>query len=114
MSNSTNSVTLVGRPGNNPIIKEFNNGKMARFSIAVNDQRYVNNQTLTETYWHNVVAWGKTAEAVQEVVKKGVKIQLEGKLVSRTWNDKSGLKHYITEIVLNTVELYGNADNSMN
>lgn len=114
MSNLTNSVQLIGRPGNNPVIREFSNGKMARFSIAVSDQRMVNNQWVGETYWHNIVAWGKTADAVEQIVKKGVKVQLEGKLVSRAWSDKTGLKHYSTEIVLNTIELCRNEETASN
>ena len=73
MSNLRNSVQLIGRPGIDPEVKILaNDRKMARFTLATND--YYHNQKgerVEETQWHNLVAWGKTAEIVEKLVKKG-------------------------------------------
>jgi len=107
MNTTNNSVRLIGRPGKDPEIKVFeNNVKMARFSLAVSDRRFANDQTSEVTYWHNIIAWGANASTVEEIVKKGEKVSLEGKLVSRSWNDKDGNKRYSTEVVLNTIEKF--------
>ena len=104
METNNNSVRLIGRPGRDPEIKTFGNHKMARFSLAVSDRRFANDQNSEITYWHNIVAWGEIADIVENIVKKGIKISLEGKLVSHSWNDKDGNKRYSTEVVANTIE----------
>jgi len=73
---------------------------MARFTIATNET-YQNNkgEKVTDTQWHNVVAWGKTAELVEKLLQKGHEVALEGKLENRSYTDKDGQKRYITEVV---------------
>ena len=63
-------------------------------------------EKVTETQWHNIVAWNGTAKIVEKLLKKGNEVAIEGKLTSRSWDDKDGNKKYITEIVANEVLLF--------
>ncbi len=107
-----NSVTLIGHLGNDPEMKTVgDNRRLARFSIATND--YYNDSKgnrVTETQWHNIVAWGKTAEVAEKFLVKGKEVAIQGKLVTRTWEDKEGEKHYITEIIANEILALGNGN----
>ena len=103
MNSLKNSVRLVGHLGNDPDVKTFdNNRKLARFSIATNES-YKNNKgdKVTETQWHNLVAWGSQAKFIGDYLKKGDEVAIEGKLTNRSWVDKDGSKRYMTEVVLN-------------
>ena len=62
---------------------------------------------MTETQWHNLVAWGKTAEIVEKYLLKGQEICIDGKLQNRTWEDEEGKKHYATEVVVNELLMVG-------
>lgn len=62
---------------------------------------------MTETQWHNLVAWGKTAEIVEKYLQKGQEICIDGKLQNRTWEDEEGKKHYATEVVVNELLMVG-------
>ncbi len=109
MNNLRNKVQLIGHVGNAPEIVNLESGKkLAKFSIATNET-YKNNkgEKITDTQWHNVVAWGKTAELVENYVPKGKEIGIEGKLTSRSYEDKDGVKKYITEVVCNELLLLG-------
>jgi single-strand DNA-binding protein len=103
MKNLKNTVTLIGHVGMAPEIKSFDNGKrMAKFSLATNETyRNAQGEKITDTQWHNVVAWGKTAEFIEKYVQKGAEMVIEGKLMNRTYDDKDGNKKYITEIFMN-------------
>jgi len=81
---------------------------LAKFSIATNES-YKNQkgERVTDTQWHNVVAWGKTAEIVESYVTKGKEVAVEGKLTTRSWDDKDGNKRYTTEVVCNELLLLG-------
>ena len=102
MTSLKNSVQLIGRLGNDPQIRNFDSGKqMATFSLATNETYYNNKgEKVNDTQWHNIVVWGKKAKIVDDYLKKGSEIALEGKLVNRSY-DKDGEKRTITEIVLN-------------
>ncbi len=105
MNSFRNSVQLMGRAGQDPEVKTFDaDRRMARFSLAT-DEYYTNakGEKVTETYWHNVVAWGKMAEKVEELVAKGTELLVEGKLCSRSYVDKSGVKKYMTEVDIREV-----------
>ncbi|WP_121665920.1 single-stranded DNA-binding protein [Mesonia aquimarina] len=96
-----NKVQLIGNLGNDPEIISLKNGKkLAKFSLATNEN-YKNKEgeKITETQWHNIVAWGKLAEIIENYLSKGNEIVMEGKLASRTFEDKSGEKKWITEVV---------------
>lgn len=104
MSTMRNSVQLIGRPGIDPEVKKFDatNRVVARFTLATNDYYYnQKNERVDETQWHNIVAWGKTAELVEKRVRKGREIALEGKLTTRYWEDKDGNKRQTVEVVMN-------------
>lgn len=104
-----NKVQLIGRVGQDPEITNLDSGKKrAKFSIATNEN-YTNakGEKVENTYWHNVVAWGKIADIIEQFVTKGKEIAVEGKLTTRIWDDNEGIKHYITEVTCNELLLLG-------
>lgn len=104
-----NKVQLIGNVGNTPEILTFESGKkMAKFSIATNESyKNAKGEKVTDTQWHNIVAWGKTAELIENYVPKGKEIGVEGKLTSRSYEDKDGIKKFITEVICNEILLLG-------
>lgn len=112
MSNLTNRVQLIGNLGQAPVITNLDGGKkIAKFSIATSET-YTNKQgeKVSDTHWHNIVAWNKTAEIIEKYVAKGNKVGIDGKLTSRSYDDKDGVKRYVTEVVCNEVLLLTNKD----
>ncbi|MEM7484256.1 MAG: single-stranded DNA-binding protein [Bacteroidota bacterium] len=109
MNSLRNKVQLIGNLGNDPEIVMLENGsKLAKFSIATNESyKNAEGEKVTDTQWHNIVAWGKTAEIVENYLMKGKEVALEGKLVSRSYETKEGEKRYITEIKCNELLLLG-------
>ena len=109
MSNLRNNVQLIGNVGNAPEIVNLESGKkLAKLSIATNESyKNSNGERVTNTDWHNLVAWGKTAEIIEKYVEKGKEIAIQGKLTSRSYDDKEGTKRYVTEVVVNEVLLLG-------
>jgi single-strand DNA-binding protein len=102
-----NKVQLIGRAGNDPEIKSFGSGKkIANINLATNEN-YVNQKgdKVEDTQWHRVVAWGKTADIIEKYVTKGKEIAVEGKLTTRSYDDKNGEKRYVTEITINEILL---------
>ena len=96
-----NKVQLIGRLGQEPEIVNLESGrKLAKFSLATNEN-YTNakGEKVENTEWHNIVTWGKTAEIIEKYVNKGQEIAIEGRLTSRSYEDKEGVKRYITEVV---------------
>lgn len=100
MNNLKNKVQLIGHLGSAPEVKIFDGSKkMVRMSVATNEHyRNSKGEKVTETYWHTVIAWGKTAENAEKYLAKGAELVVEGKLVSRSYNDKEGVKRFVTEI----------------
>lgn len=109
MSTLRNKVQLIGRLGNNPEIITLESGKkLAKFSIATNETyKNAQGEKVKNTEWHNVVAWNKTAEIIENYLEKGSEIAIEGKLTSRSYDDKDGNKRYITEIICNELLMLG-------
>ncbi len=102
MNSLRNKVQLIGNLGQNPEIRSFENGKtMARFSMATTDS-YLDGsgKKITETQWHNVVAWGPVVKVIEKYLLKGSEVAVEGKLTHRTYEDKEGKKNQVTEVVL--------------
>lgn len=98
-----NQVTLIGNLGSDVEVKTFGDDKkLGKVSIATN-QYYKNRagELVQETHWHNIIAWGKLAENMDKVAKKGDQIMVQGKLTYRNYEDSDGRKHYVTEIVIN-------------
>lgn len=103
MATIKNSVRLIGNIGMDPDVKTFdNNRKMVRLSLATNDS-YKNDkgEKVTDTQWHNIVLWGAQANMAETYLKKGDSVIIEGRLASRNYNDKDGVKRYVTEVVVN-------------
>ena len=109
MSTLKNKVQLIGNVGNEPEITTLESGKkVAKFSIATNESyKDSKGEKVQSTEWHNIIAWGKIAEIVENYVSKGKGIALEGKLTSRSYESKSGEKRYITEVVVDEILLLG-------
>ncbi|MFM7496804.1 MAG: single-stranded DNA-binding protein [Bacteroidota bacterium] len=101
MGNIRNQVRLIGNLGRDPEYREISNGrKMTRFSLATNEY-YVGDQgeKMAETQWHQVVAWGKLAEICERLLHKGSEVVLDGRLNTRSYNDKEGVRRSYTEVV---------------
>jgi single-strand DNA-binding protein len=96
MSTLRNKVQLIGNVGYTPEIKNLEGGKkVANFSIATNEfYKDSNGEKVQDTQWHNIVAWGKTAEIVEKYAGKGKEIAIEGKLSSRSYETSDGEKKY--------------------
>ena len=104
-----NKVQLIGNLGNAPEIKNTESGKkLARFSIATNES-YLNSngEKVTETTWHNLIAWDKVADIAEKYLKKGSEVVIEGKLINRSYNHKDGNKKYITEVQVHELLMLG-------
>jgi len=105
-----NKVILIGRIGKDPDIKTFDNGgKMAKFSLATTEKwkDKTSGETKERTEWHNIVVNGKLADIVERFVQKGSQISITGEIRYRDWDDKEGIKHYVTEIHAQSMELLG-------
>lgn len=109
MQTLKNRVQLIGNLGSAPEVKNTSTGKkLARFSIATNEiYRNTKGEKVKETTWHNLVAWGKTAEIVEKYLNKGSEVAVEGKLISRSYTDKEGIKKYVSEIEVNELLMLG-------
>ena len=105
-----NKVQLIGRLGQETEIVNFDDGnKMAKFSLATDDSyKDKEGNKVERAYWHNVIVRGGLVSVVENYVKKGQEIAIEGKLTNRSWDDKEGNKRYTTEVVCNELLLLGN------
>ncbi len=103
MNALVNKVQLIGRLGADPKVHIFGEDrKVSRFPIATREgYKNKKGEWIDQTQWHQVVAWGATASLVEKLLTKGQEVLLEGKLSSRSWEDKDGKKHLTTEITLN-------------
>jgi single-strand DNA-binding protein len=111
MAKSVNKVILLGTLGKDPELKYTPQGTaVAKFSMATNES-YKDKQSgewKERTEWHNIVCWQRTAEVAAEYLKKGSKAYIEGRITTRSWDDKeTGQKKYMTEIVVNDLVLVG-------
>lgn len=102
MNTLRNTVSLIGNLGKDPVITQFGkDNSVARFSVATNESyKDKNGEWVTNTTWHNIVAWGKSAELCGQLLKKGSEVALEGKLVTNSYETKEGEKRFNTEISL--------------
>ena len=99
MQTLMNHVQLIGRLGDDLELKDTSNGsKMTRINLATNEVYYKEDGSKMEnTYWHTLIAWGKTAEHMQSFCKKGSQVAIQGKLTNRSY-EKEGNKQFITEV----------------
>src|SRR6185436_11553944 len=105
-----NKVMLIGNAGKDAELRYMATGTpQCKFSLAVNNRR--RNQTTNEwednTEWFNILIWGDTAERVSQYITKGKQVYIEGRLQTRSWDGDDGQKHYMTEVVAQTVQLLG-------
>src|ERR1700728_69060 len=115
MAKSVNKVILLGNVGKDPEIRSTPGGTMvANFSLATSDRfQDAQGNWQDRTEWHNLVAFKRTAEIVRDYVKKGSKLYIEGKIQTRSWDDKeSGQKRYRTEIIVNELVLLSGREES--
>ena len=108
MAKSVNKVILLGNVGKDPEIRSTTGGTMvANFTLATSDRtKDAQGNWQDRTEWHNLVAFTRTAEIVRDYVKKGSKLYIEGKIQTRSWDDKeTGAKRYRTEIIVNDLSL---------
>jgi len=107
---SVNKVILVGHVGKDPEVRYVEKDlAVAHFSLATTDKAYTTQngiQVPERTEWHSIVAWRRLAEIAEKYVRKGSQLYIEGKIQTRTY-DKDGIKHYITEIYAENIELLG-------
>jgi len=105
-----NKVQLIGNLGKAPEVKNTENGqKLVRFSMATNETyRGRTGEKVTETTWHNIVAWGKVAELAEKFLVKGTEIAIEGKLINRSYTGKDGNIKYVTEVQVSELLLLNN------
>jgi single-strand DNA-binding protein len=102
-----NKVILLGNLGKDPEIRylESNLAKV-KFTLATSEcYKDKNGLKIDHTEWHHVVMWGVLAESAEKLLKKGMQIYLEGKIQSREWNDKQGVKKTVTEIIAESYQI---------
>jgi len=104
-----NRLTLVGRAGDDPVVHEFESGaKVAKFSLATSE-KYTNKagDKVEDSEWFNIVIYRKLAEIVEKYVHKGDLLFLEGKVKTRSYENKEGQKQYITEVICDRMQMLG-------
>ena len=108
---SVNKVILVGNLGGPPELRYTAGGKpVATFKLATHEQWTGKNGEKEErTEWHRIIAWGRLGEICGEYLRKGSQVYIEGRLQTRQWDDKEGIKRYTTEIVANTMQMLGSS-----
>ena len=111
---SLNKVLLIGNVGKDPEVRHLENGSMvARFSLATTEKfKDKNGEFQEQTEWHNVVCWRSLAERVEKYVKKGTPLYIEGRIRTRSYDGKDGVKRYVTEIQCDSLKLLGRKDSS--
>jgi len=103
MKNLKNSVRLVGFLGKDPEVKVFQSGKKkAQFLLATRENyRNAQGEQMSETQWHNVVAWGRNATLAEQYLQKGKQVAIAGRLIHNSYEDKAGIRQFVTEILMN-------------
>ena len=110
-----NKVILIGNLGKDPEIITFETAKKATFPLATTE--YFKNKAgekVEQTEWHNIVCWRGLADIAEKILKKGTQIFIEGKLRTRSWEDKDGNKRYITEVVADNFSVLANRNHPDN
>ncbi|MBI5539479.1 MAG: single-stranded DNA-binding protein [Bacteroidia bacterium] len=111
---SVNKVILVGNVGKDPEVRYLeNNVAVARFTLATTESyKKSTGEVVKNTEWHNIVLWRGLAQVAEKYVKKGSQLYIEGKIRSRSYDDKDGNKKYFTEITADNMTLLGKRENS--
>ncbi len=106
---SVNKAILVGYVGNDPDIRYLENSTpVANFRLATSET-YTNRsgEKVTQTEWHNIVLWRGLAEVAEKYIKKGSQVYIEGRIRTRSWEDRDGNKRYTTEIIADSMQMMG-------
>jgi single-strand DNA-binding protein len=108
---SVNKVILVGNVGRDPEVRHLDKDvAVANFPLATSETYSAKSgEKVTTTEWHNIVIWRGLAKVVEQYVKKGDRLYLEGRIRTRSWDDKDGNKRYTTEIYADNMEMLGGA-----
>lgn len=106
---SVNKAILIGYVGNDPEVRYIESGTpVCNFRLATSEvYKNRNGERITSTEWHNIVLWRGLAEVAEKYVKKGTQLYIEGRIRTRSWDDKDGNKRYTTEIVGDNMQLLG-------
>ena len=107
-----NKVIIVGRLGKDPEVRYTTNGQaVANFTVATSENwtDKTSGQKQEKTEWHRIVVWGRLAELCRDYLKKGRQVYVDGRLQTRSWDDRDGTKKYTTEIIANTIQFLGTA-----
>ena len=112
---SLNKVMLIGNLGKDPDFKVTAGGQqVASFSVATSEKWTDKSGAKKDrTDWHNIVLWGRLAEIANQYLKKGSSVYIEGRLQTRSWDDKDGNKRYTTEVVGNSMQMLGKREASV-
>jgi len=107
---SVNKAILLGNLGKDPELRYTSGGKaVATFSLATSERwSAADGQKQESTTWHNIVVWGKLAEVMKEYLSKGQQVFIEGRIANRSYDDKEGVKKYISEVVVTNFSFVGN------
>ena len=110
MSRSVNKVILLGRLGKDPELKYTPSGQaVTKFSLATSERwkDKGSGEFQERTEWHNIVCWSKLAETANQYLTKGSSVYIEGRLQTRSWEDKENKRHYMTEVIVNEMVMTG-------
>lgn len=105
---SVNKVILIGNVGRDPEIRYVDTRPIAEFALATSDPAYVTAsgaQVPERTEWHRIVMWDRNAETAEKYIRKGTRLYIEGKLRTRTWEDRAAIKRSVTEIMVERFEI---------
>mgnify|MGYP001207976251 CR=1 FL=1 len=111
---SVNKVILVGNVGKDPDVRHLDKGvSVANFPLATTETYLAKNgERVSTTEWHNIVVWRGLAEVAEKYVTKGRQLYIEGRIRTRSWDDKDGNKRYTTEIYADVMQLLGKREDS--
>ncbi len=114
MNQLKNRVQLIGHLGKDPQVRQLEQDKkVAQFSLATSESyKNAQGEQVTDTQWHQVVCWGRLAELAEQYLQKGKQIALEGKLSYRSYEDKQGVKRFVTEVVASELLMLGKKEDS--
>lgn len=105
---SYNKVILIGHVGRDPMVRYVDKRPVASFSLATTERAYTTASGLSvpeRTEWHNIVMWDRAAEFAEKYIRRGTRLFVEGKLRTRTWEDRAAIKHTITEIYVENYDI---------
>ena len=105
---SLNKILIIGNVGGVPQIRTVGDQKVAQFSVATTEKRKdKDGNVISETEWHNVTFWGKTAEIAEKYVQKGTQVYIEGRIKTEKYTDKNGNEKFMTRVIGSSMQLLG-------